>query len=366
MSDKKIYPSIRTVANRSVLGSLLLLGLIFWASQYAISHFRRQGAMTPIEVQAMDMNLPAPAGTAPVEMAAVQSGTVESVVRYTGQAVGNVEQDITPRITGTLLWMPLYVGDKVKRGQLLARLDTSQSAPLVANQRAGLNMALQGVGVAKKEYQQALAAINEAHAEVGMKTGAVESARADLTAAQEERANAQSGLDATQSMSGDASAQLQAAQADQQYWRDEIIREVSLLKAGAVTQEEVQRERAQAENADAKVRQAQSRITQVQAQIRGAQAASRKADAMIAAAKSKVEQAQSELNAHYAHVRSTQAMADSANQKIAQAQAGANQARFTLAGASATEGYSEIRSQTDGVVTQRVISPGVLVSPGQI
>lgn len=365
MSDKKIYPSIRTVANRSVLGSLLLLGLIFWASQYAISHFRRQGAMTPIEVQAMDMNLPAPAGTAPVEMAAVQSGTVESVVRYTGQAVGNVEQDITPRITGTLLWMPLYVGDKVKRGQLLARLDTSQSAPLVANQRAGLNMALQGVGVAKKEYQQALAAINEAHAEVGMKTGAVESARADLTAAQEERANAQSGLDATQSMSGDASAQLQAAQADQQYWRDEIIREVSLLKAGAVTQEEVQRERAQAENADAKVRQAQSRITQVQAQIRGAQAASRKADAMIAAAKSKVEQAQSELNAHYAHVRSTQAMADSANQKIAQAQAGANQARFTLAGASATEGYSEIRSQTDGVVTQRVISPGVLVSPGQ-
>ncbi len=357
--------SLRNVANRSVLGGMALLGLILWGAMYAVSHFRRPGAMTPFEAQSMDMNLPAPAGTAPVELATVTSGQIESTVRYTGQAVGFVEQEVTPRITGTLLWMPLYAGDKVRRGQLLARLDTSQSAPLVANQRASLNMAAQGVGVARKEYQQALAAINEAHAEVGMKTGAVESARADWTAAQEERANAQAQLDAAQSMSGDANAQVQAAQADQQYWRDEISREASLLKAGAVTQEEYQREKAQAENADAKVRQAQARIAQVQAQIRAAQSAVRKAEALIASAKSKVEQAQSELNSHYAHVRSTQAAADSANQKIAQAQAGVEQAKATLAGASAAQGYSEIRSQTDGVVTQRIVSPGVLVNPGQ-
>ena len=354
-----------SVLNRSVLGGLLLLASILAGAVYAVNHFRRQGAMTPIEVQAMDMNLPAPAGTAPVELATVESGQIESTVRYTGEAVGYVEQDVTPRITGTLLWMPLYAGDKVTRGQLLARLDTSQSAPLVANQRAGLNMARQGVGVASKEYQQALAAVNEAHAEVGMKTGAVESARADVTAAQEERASAQAQLDAAQSMTSDANAQLQATQADQQYWRDEISREASLLKAGAVTQEEYQREKAQAENADAKVRQAQARVVQVQAQIRGAQSAMRKAEALVVSAKSKVEQAQSELNSHYAHVRSTQAAADSARQKIAQAQAGETQAQATLAGASATQGYSEIRSQTDGMVTQRVISPGVLVSPGQ-
>ena len=357
--------SLRTAANRSVLGGLILLGLILWGAVYAVNHFRRQGAMTPIEVQAMDMNLPAPAGTAPVELATVQSGQIESRVRYTGQAVGYVEQDVTPRITGTITMLNVYVGDRVKRGQLLARLDTSQSAPLVDNQRAGLNMAQQGVGVARKEYQQALAAINEAHAEVGMKTGAVESARADVTAAQEERSNAQAQLDAMQSMNGDAAAQLQAAQADQQYWREEISREASLLKAGAVTQEEYQRERVQAENADAKVRQAQARVTQVQAQIRGAQSAARKAEALIASAKSKVDQAQAELNSHYAHVRSTQAAADSARQKIVQAEAGVQQAQAILAGASATQGYSEIRAQTDGVVTQRVISPGVLVSPGQ-
>ena len=357
--------SLRALVNRSVLGGAIGLGLVLWIAVYAVNHFRRAGAMTPIEVQAMDMNLPAPAGTAPVELATVESGPFESRVHFTGQAVGFVEQDVTPRITGSLLWMPLYVGDKVKRGQLLARLDTSQSAPLVASQRSGLNMAQQGVGVAQREYQQALAAINEAHAEVGMKTGAVESARADARAAQAEQASAQAGLDSAQSMTADSAAQLQAAQADQRYWREEISREASLLKAGAVTKEEYQREQAQAENADAKVREAQSRITQVQAQIRGAQSAVRKAEAMNSSAKSKVEQAQSELNSHYAHVLSTRAAADSSRQKIAQAQAAVEQARAALAGASATQGYSEIRSQTDGVVLQRVVSPGVLVGPGQ-
>ncbi len=359
-------PNWQSVANRSVFGGLLLLFLILAGAIYAINKYRRPGSMTPLEAQTMQMELPAPAGIAPVELATAHLGRIENTVRYTGQAVGFVEQDVTPRITGTIIEMSAYAGDRVRRGQLLARLDTSQAAPLVANQRAGVNMAAQSVGVARKEYQQALAAINEAHAEVGMKTGAVTSARADVTAAQEERANAQAQAEAAQSMSGDADAQVQAAQADWQYWQDEISREATLLKAGAVTREEYQRERAQAENADAKARQAQARITQVQAQIRAAQSAVRKAEAMIASAKSKVEQAQSELNSHNAHVLSTQAAADSARQKIVQAEAGVAQARATLAGASAAQGYSEIRAQTDGVVTQRVVSPGVLVNPGQV
>ena len=264
-------PNLRAVANRSVLGGLLLIGLMLAVADYAISKYRRPGAMTPIEAQGMQMELPAPAGSAPVELATVQSGHIENTVRYTGQAVGFVEQDVTPRIVGTITEMTVYAGDRVKRGQVLARLDVSQAAPLVAGQRAGVNMAAQGVGVARKEYQQAIAAINEAHAEVGMKTGAVQSARADLTAAREERSNMQAQLEAARSMTSDAAAQQQAAQADQQYWRDEIAREASLLKAGAVTQEEYQRERAQAENADAKVREAQARVVQTQAQIQAAQ-----------------------------------------------------------------------------------------------
>lgn len=358
--------SLQGVAWRSVLGGLLLLGLIGWGAVYAVNHFRRPGAWTPIEAQGMEMNLPAPVGTAPVELATVESGLMESTVRTTGQAVGYVEQEVTPRVTGIITWMPFYAGDRVKRGQLLARLDTSQSAPLVASQQGQVAVARESVEVARKDYQQALAMINEAHAEVGSKQGAIEAARADIAAAEQERASAQADQDAAQSMLSDAEAQRQAAQADQQYWRAEMDRESALFKAGAVTQEELQREQAQAQNADAKVSQAQARIAQVQAQIRAAQSGAQRSEALIAAAKAKLQQGQSDLNAHEAHVRSAGAAADSARQKIAQAQAGVQQAQGALAGASAARGYSEIRAQTDGVVTQRIVSPGVLVNPGQI
>ena len=291
---------------------------------------------------------------------------MESTVRYTGQAVGYVEQEVTPRITGVITWMPFYTGDRVKRGQLLARLDTSQAAPQVAAQQGQLAMARQGVGVSEKDYQQALAMIGEAHAELGMKTGALEAARADVSAAEQERNSAQANLEAAQTMTADATAQIQAAQADAQYWQDEMTREQSLLKAGAVTREEFQREQAQAQNAEAKVREARAHAAQVEAQVRAAQSGIPKASAMIAAAQARLQQAQSDLHAHEAHVRSASAAADSARQKIAQAQTGVQAARGVLAGASATQGYSEIRSETDGVITQRMISPGVLVSPGQV
>src|SRR5579871_3056567 len=357
--------SVRGLANRSLIGGLLLLGLILWGAVYAVNHFRRAGAWTPIEAQGMEMNLPAPVGTAPVELATVESGSMESTVRYTGQAVGYVEQEVTPRVTGVITWMPFYAGDRVKRGQLLARLDTSQSAPQVTAQKGQVAVAQEGVGVARKDYQQVLATVNEAHAEVGMKQGAIEAVRADVSAAEHERANAPANQDAAQSMVSDANAQLQAAQADQQYWQEEIDREAALLKAGAVTQEEYQREKAQAQNADAKVRQAQARILQTQAQIRAAQADVQKADSMIASARAKLQQAQAELGAHEAHVRSAQAATASALQKIVQAEAGVQQARGMLASAVATQSYSEIRAETEGVITQRIISPGVLVAPGQ-
>jgi RND family efflux transporter MFP subunit len=344
---------------------VFLLGAILAVSMFVVGKYRRPGSMTPIEAQSMQMELPSPAGTLPVELATVERGRVESVVRYSGQAIGNVEQDVSARVTGTLVWMPFYTGDRVRRGQTLAQLDTSQSAPQVANQRAMLDIAVQGVGVARKEYEQTMAAIKEAHAEVGMKTGAAAEAHAELTAALEERVTAQAALEATQSMTPDAEAQLQAAQADQRYWQNEIEREGRLLKASAVTPEEFGRERAQAENADGKVRQAEARVVQVKAQIRAAQAGTRKADAMVEAAKAKVDESQAELNSHFAHVNSTQAMAASARQKIAQAEAGVAQARAALAGAAAAQGYSEIRAETDGVVTQRAISPGTLINPGQ-
>jgi len=355
----------RVILNRGTVSGLILLGVMFVISRYAVANWRREGAMTPIEAQAMEMSTPAPPGVAPVTLAKVEHGPVERAVRYTGQAVGYLEQDITPRVQGWITWMPYYVGDRVKAGQLLARLDTSQIDPQIAERQAALDMATQGVDVARMEYRQALADTRQAHSEVGIRLAALEEAEANLRAAREERANAEAELAAMQPMVAEAEAMLEAAKAGQEYWRQEIARQKALLERGAVSKAEYQRDVAEAAEADAKVRQAQARLSQAQAQVRAAESALRKAEAMLQAARSKQEQAKAELEVHNAHVRATQAAANATRQRIAQAQAGVTQAQASLSSATTTRGYAEIRALTDGVITQRLISPGVLVSPGQ-
>lgn len=495
----------RGLFSRSVLGGLAVLLIMLALVVLAVRKFRRPGAMTPLEAQGMEMSMPAPPGTMPVTLAVVRRGPVTSSVRYTGQAVGYIEQDVFPRVTGNLLWMPFYAGHRVKKGQLLARLDASQIEPQIAQQRAGEAMARQNAVMLQGQYRQALADINRAQAEVAAKRGALAEAisderkaraqvgvkigqlnearsgerkayssaggrrsavaearsgerkaraalqeattalrsargaaieaQSDLAAAREDKANAEADLDAAQTQVSDAQAGLQAAQADQEYWQKEIARMQVLVKEGAVSREEFQREQAQYENAVAKVRQATARVSQVQAEVRGAQSRSRRADAMIQSAQAKAEQAEAaiegnqnrieqaradivgaaartrqmqaeaegagadisgagariqqmqedvrsaraeavsaaarieqvraEIEAAQSGVRAAQAQADAARGGVGQAQAGIAQAQAGVAAVTTTRGYTQIRSLVDGVVTQRLISPGTLVQPGQ-
>jgi RND family efflux transporter MFP subunit len=495
----------RAVFNRQALGGLLLLAAMLAVSMFAVRKFRRDGAMTPIQAQGMEMEMPAPQGSTAVELVVVKRGTVESRVRYTGQAVGYVEQEVFPRVTGIIEWMPFYAGARVRRGQLLARLDVSQVAPQVAEREAAARLAAEGIPVARMEYREALANAEEAHAELGMRRGALEEAQAgmrkaaadaatrrdalaearsmarksralaaaqqqslvearsmerrarstlveaqsdikaargagreaqsDLLVAQERRAQYEAEAEAAQTQIVDAQAQLDAARADAQYAQTQIERMRVLFNGGAISKEELQRVGAQAESAAAKVRQAESRVNQVGADaraatararreaaaIRGAQAKAEQAearieggaakiaqaeadiaasqaraaqaaaqtrgasedivaagarvrqsggevragDAEVAAARGRVREKLSELQAHHAHVMQTEAAAGAARARIAQAAASAQQARAVLQGAQATRGYAAISSQTDGVVTQRMLAPGVLVQPGQ-
>ena len=358
-------PNWRVLANRGAIGGILLLAIMFGGSLYAINHWRRPGAITPIEAQAMEMNTPAPPGAAAVTLAEVRRQPIESTVRYTGQAVGFNEQDVIARVQGWLTWMPYYTGQKVRAGEVIGRLDTSQIQPQIAQQQAGVNMAEQGVAVARKEYAQAEAEVHLAHGEQGMKEAGVNEARANLDAARQDRSAADAAVAAAQNKVQDAQAMLQSAKADQQYWQQEIVREKALLGKGAVTVDEYQREQSQAASADAKVQQANASVAQAQADVRAAQASVRRADAMIAAATNKVQGATAELTSHEAHVQASRAAADAAEQKIRQAQAGVRQAQAGLAGATTSRGYSEVRSLIDGVIAQRVVSPGQLVNPGQ-
>lgn len=223
-----VRPKWRQLLRPEVIAAVLLLVVAVAASRYASRAWRRPGSMPLVEALSSDMNMRAPQAAGPVVLAPVERAPVRSTARYTGTAVGYVEQEIYPRVTGSIVWMPFYAGDRVRKGQVLARLDTREYQARVEERRAQKRMAEQMAAISRSEYQQNLAAAAQARAEVRGKEGALEEARrmrlraqgmlresqagvseardevqamrADLAAAEQERSEAAAMLESAQAM----------------------------------------------------------------------------------------------------------------------------------------------------------------------
>jgi RND family efflux transporter MFP subunit len=356
---------LRPAFRRGVMLPLLILAGALALSIYAVNNWRRPGAMDPIEAQIMDMAVPPPEGIATVTLATAELQPFAASIRYSGQVVSYQDQEILPRVAGVIQWMPFYVGDRVAPGQVLARLDTSQIDPMVAERAAGVSSAQEAVGTSQAEYEQALAAVSEARAEAETARRAVQEAQASARAVLETRVAALSDVQAAQADLASARADVAAADADRSYYVELLARARALLASGAISREEFQRDEADAKMAQARASQAQEAVRRAQAGVSAAQAAVRRTDSEIAASERRVQQMESMVHAQEAKIRTSQSGAAAAKRRIGEAQARVREAQAGLTGATTQRGYAEIRAQVGGVVTQRLISPGVLVQPGQ-
>src|SRR5512138_1156285 len=74
---------------------------------------------------AMDMKMRVSAGETafPIVSVPAERAPIRGAVTYTGTIAPFNEQDIFPRVTGRLVEIPVYPGDSVRAGQVVARLD---------------------------------------------------------------------------------------------------------------------------------------------------------------------------------------------------------------------------------------------------
>lgn len=128
-----------------------------------------------------------------------------------------------------------------------------------------------------------------------------------------------------------AEKSLAEAQANLNYWKPELARQSNLLQSQVVSLDEYQKELAQFNVAQAQLEQAQAKHREAKNTKLAAQAA---LDTMIH---------------HVGHQYSQ-----------------AKQAQAALRYATTYEDYTRIVAQEDGVVTKRLISPGVVVNPGMM
>lgn len=182
-----------------IVVGLIVLGLVI---QGIVNHYKNPNQMPLLESMAMDMTVKTPEGAVPVELETVRQEDFQSNVTYTGSAVAYNDIPIFPRVEGWIQSMSVYPGDRVTKGQLLAKLDTRELSSRV-------------------------------------------------TEASERKNSAKNAV--------------QATKANFDYWENEIQRAKALVKEEVITQEEFENEQSQYESAQSAYRQAQANLRAEQA-----------------------------------------------------------------------------------------------------
>jgi len=211
----------------------------------------------------MDMNMRVTAGNTPfpVSVATVERGRITGAVTYTGSVVPFNEEDIYPRVTGLIVEMPVYPGDLVRAGQVVARLDNLE---LTSRVREAEAMAA-----------NALANRSQMEADVAV-------ARYGIAQMEKE---------------------LVMAEAESGYQQSVAARDEQLLAKGAVAKQDAENSRALAVAAQAKVQAARARLEQAKAMEGSALRKLEAADAMVAQGQAQAKTA--EVVRDYVNIRAT-------------------------------------------------------------
>lgn len=284
----------------------------------------------------------------------VVAQTEAPVVReVTGTVRPELSAMVSAKLMARVVDVPVREGDLVRRGEVLARLDSRDleaqvgvaSAQVQATQ-ANLRNALTA---REMEDSTSAARVNQAEAAVAQAKANLRAAQSQLDLAlagprEQERLQAKLGVD-------QAKAQLDLAERDYE-------RMAALEREGAVSKRQLDQARAARDVAKAQF------DTAVQAeliaregtrneQVRAAQEAVRQAEAAVRQA----EAAHKEALAARMRVK---VRAD----EIRGAQAQLGQARASLTLAQTTASYATVTAPFDGVVAQRMVDPGATAAPG--
>jgi multidrug efflux pump subunit AcrA (membrane-fusion protein) len=186
------------------------------------------------------------------------------VLRLFGQVEPMLENlvNLNSRVTGRVLEIRAHVGDRVRRGQVLAVLDSEEiHRAEVAYAQAKRQLAFARAELERRKRLAQLGAYSNPALEEARTRLA--SARAELRAAEAEHRNAQNAVQAAQSQLAKANTALQQANA-------QLARAERLLQAQLIAQQEYEAIRAHAQQAQADAEIAQAQLQSARAALQSA------------------------------------------------------------------------------------------------
>ena len=221
---------------RRVAGRLVVVLVVLAAAAGAYS--ANFGSGRP----AMDMSMRVTSGSTPfpVTLATAERSAITGTVTYTGTVAPLNEEDVYPRVTGRLVEIPVYPGDAVRAGQLVARLDDVEL------------------------------------------TSKVREAEAMAATAQASRAQMESDLLAARHGIVQMEKELAMVDAESAYAKGVAARSEQLVAAGVISRQEYENDRAMAVSQEAKREAARAKLEQSRAMEAAARRKLEAGDAMVA------------------------------------------------------------------------------------
>jgi membrane fusion protein (multidrug efflux system) len=275
--------------------------------------------------------------------------------------------DITPlstRVSGTVAQVAVTDYQRVKAGDLLVQLKDDDFKAQVAQAEAGVAAAQAALenNAKQKELQssrimQAEAGVQAAGAEIAQTEAAIEAARSDV-------ANGQAGVDAAEAKTPDAQAAVEAAQADAERTLLERKRQEALVELGSATKQKLEQVVADQQRFAAIVDSRKAEVAQTRALVESRRAELSKARAQVSLRKAEQQQARAQSSSRSAELDAQikqRAVLDTQEQQL---QADINAKQEALKIAQTNLDYTRILAPTDGIVGERKVRIGQLVSPG--
>jgi membrane fusion protein (multidrug efflux system) len=286
-------------------------------------------------------------------------------IQKTNDAI--LRADITPlstRVSGTVVQVAVTDYQHVKAGDLLVQLKDDDFKAQVAQADAGIAAAQAALenNAKQKELQssrimQAEAGVQAAGAGIAQAEAAIEAARADV-------ANGQAGVDNAQAKIPDAQAAVEAAQADAERTLLERKRQEALFELASATKQKVEQVVADQERYAAAVESRKAELAQTRALVESRRAELTKARAQVSLRQAEAQRARAQLSSSSAELDTQvkqRAVLDAQEQQL---QADLNAKQEALKVAQTNLDYTRIVAPTDGIVGERKVRIGQLVSPG--
>lgn len=287
----------------------------------------------------------------PAQVWVAQQQTLQHEVNYSGKIFPANESPLSFRVSGKVIERLVKLGDTVKKGQAIARLDSSDTELNAAQASASLT-------AAQSEFDASRAQLATMQNNHSVAQSALSTAQSNLVSARSNLSSARSNATAVQASANAAKSNIRVAQSELENAQQEYHRTHKLFQQNFISKTVLDRDTQRLRTAQANVKAAQSQWHAAQSQVKAAQGE-------VGAAQGNVSALESQIDAAQAQVKAAKSQVDIAQSQMqaAKAQIGAVGAQTRLA--NNQNRYTVLKSPYSGVVTQTQVEVGQVVSAGQ-